>query len=311
MEMVSIIVPAFNAEKDISGCLNSLHLQEYSNIEIIVVNDGSTDKTCNIVMDYIKKDGRIRIINNNKKGVSSARNYGIINAKGMYVAFVDSDDIVSTKFIRILLEMISNKNCDCACVGITNDYNSFDKIEISKTFEYDSKEKYVLLAKRNGFACNKLYKRDILIKNNIFFSENVSVGEDMLFNYEYFRVSNNLMYSEVYLYYYKLNYSSAVNRLDNVKWFDLIKVYEAILNNKFLGYIQSEIEFNFSQVLLEAIYRFRFCKINNEQEYRIIRLKKQYARCRKCYSITQNTKIFLFLIFPTLSMKYKRRKIKD
>lgn len=92
--MVTVIITAYNADKYIYACLDSIVAQTYSNLEIIVVNDGSTDNTRNIVQECAKKDARIRLINTINSGVSSARNTGIENATGKYITFVDVDDVL-------------------------------------------------------------------------------------------------------------------------------------------------------------------------------------------------------------------------
>ena len=108
MELVSVVIPAYNAEKSIKHTLESLLNQSYTNIEIVVVNDGSADKTEDICKEIEKKDNRVKLISIDNGGVSNARNVGIENCSGKYLTFVDSDDLAEIDFIRHLITNISD-----------------------------------------------------------------------------------------------------------------------------------------------------------------------------------------------------------
>ena len=117
MKKVSIIIPAYNAEKTIKKCLNSVCNQTYENIEIIIVNDGSTDNSLDICEEYEKKDDRIIIISKENGGLSDARNKGIDIAKGKYITFIDSDDYVDLEFISIMVSNIEKNNSDISIIS--------------------------------------------------------------------------------------------------------------------------------------------------------------------------------------------------
>ena len=106
MSKISIIVPVYNTEKYLSKCLNSLIKQTYKDIEIIVVNDGSKDKSLEIAKKFAKQDNRIKVFNKENGGLSSARNFGIEKASGEYIGFVDSDDYIKENMFEILYNMI-------------------------------------------------------------------------------------------------------------------------------------------------------------------------------------------------------------
>lgn len=101
--MVTVIVPAYNAEKTIQNCINSIQKQSYKDIEIVVIDDGSTDRTKEIVQRLLRKDGRIKIISQYNQGASAARNKGIEKASGEYVTFVDADDEIEPQLIKVLI----------------------------------------------------------------------------------------------------------------------------------------------------------------------------------------------------------------
>ena len=165
--LISIIVPVYNVEKYISKCIESLINQTYNNIEIIIINDGSVDKTKTICEQFAHKDGRIILINTENKGVSHARNIGIKKAKGDYIGFVDSDDFIEKEMYEKLIYNARENNAEiCAC-DWTN-LVDYEKGRGTITI-IDNKENIVnsLFYNNNinGYMCNKLYKKALLIDN--------------------------------------------------------------------------------------------------------------------------------------------------
>ena len=121
--MVSIIIPAYNAEKYIEQCIDSIISQTYKNIEVIIVNDGSTDNTLAICEKYAKEDKRIKIVKKKNEGVSKARNDGIKIATGKYIMFIDSDDYIDDDYIEIMHKNIVEKKADLVVSNYTRDKN--------------------------------------------------------------------------------------------------------------------------------------------------------------------------------------------
>ena len=117
-EMVSIIIPVYNVEKYIVECLESVVNQTYENLEIILVNDGSTDNSKEICLEYAQRDQRIKLYSKENGGLSSARNYGLSKVTGNYVFFLDSDDYLVTDTIENLLNMLINTNADVSSVRL-------------------------------------------------------------------------------------------------------------------------------------------------------------------------------------------------
>ena len=117
-ELVSIVIPAYKAEKYIDRCLNSLACQTYKNIEIIIVNDGSPDNTGKMLDDWAKKDNRIKVIHKQNGGVSSARNEGLKAVSGKYTCFVDIDDEVKPDYVNLLYKAITEYNTDVAMCSV-------------------------------------------------------------------------------------------------------------------------------------------------------------------------------------------------
>lgn len=119
MNLVSVIIPVYNVEEYLCACLDSVLNQTYKNLEVILINDGSTDKSALLCDEYAKKDARVRVIHQINKGISETRNIGMKSAQGEWWTFVDSDDVIHPQMIEVLLNIASN-NKDCKIVCCNN-----------------------------------------------------------------------------------------------------------------------------------------------------------------------------------------------
>ena len=159
MDLISVIVPVYNVEKYISRCLDSIINQTYKNLEIIVIDDGSTDNSGVICDDYAKQDKRITVIHKKNGGLSSARNAGLDIISGDYVGFVDSDDWIEPDMFRGLLEIILKSDCNIVRCGICRDYKFSQFNHIVKTeFKILDLETTAKSVFTDGFVCNKLFR---------------------------------------------------------------------------------------------------------------------------------------------------------
>lgn len=131
MKKISVIVPVYNTEKYIKKCIRSIIEQTLKEIEIIIVNDGSKDKSLEIIKDLMKQDRRIKLINKENEGVSSARNSGIKMAKGKYIQFIDSDDWIEKEFLEKMYDFAEKENVDIVVSDYYEDYSN-GKIKIKK-----------------------------------------------------------------------------------------------------------------------------------------------------------------------------------
>lgn len=206
-ELISIIIPIYNAEKTIEKCVQSVINQSYCNIEIILINDGSLDKSLYLCEKLASIDKRINIINTENKGVSNARNIGINSARGKYIMFADSDDYVDKKWCETLIQnlyletelVISNIYCvnyDNGEIYVENNlkYSNYklSVIDFYKVFKW----------KLLNQPYNKIYSTDIIKKHNIKFNNDLSLGEDLLFNLEYLSYCERITVINSNLYYY-------------------------------------------------------------------------------------------------------------
>lgn len=247
---VSIIVPIYNVEKYVSRCIESLIEQTFNNIEIIAINDGSTDKSLEILKKYSNKDKRIVLINKKNEGLSQARNVGIDNSSGKYITFIDSDDWINKDYIEILYNKIIEQDCDVSMCSYIREY---EYKSIPKTFKL--KEEYIkgpeetrnYLYRRivgpigdelevpedlDSFvtAWGKLYKTSILKDNHIKFVDTKLIGtEDCLFNiYVFKKMKKATIVNKPLYHYWKGNINSLTSGYKptlNEQW---------ILNEKYI-----------------------------------------------------------------------------
>lgn len=209
---LSVIVPVYNCENFIRECFDSILNQTYSNLELIIVDDGSTDGAVLICDDYEKKDKRVHVYHIPNGGVSNARNIGISKASGEYITFVDADDFIDLDTYNLCIKTIENTNTDILCFGI-----NVQKESNGKYIKYNFKNKGIV----NNFIskpvymhspCNKIYRKKIICDNNILFSTELKTSEDLLFNYCLVAKSGNINYLDKYLYYYRCNITSATHK---------------------------------------------------------------------------------------------------
>lgn len=213
--LVSIIVPVYNTQDYLNNCINSILNQTYKNIEIILIDDGSTDRSAEICDQYAMIDDRVRVIHQKNSGVSNARNNGLEQSKGDYIAFVDSDDTIDKDFIEVLYngfyESIDMTVCAFDVVKDQNGWdinNSIYKAEEKKVLSREEAIETVLYGKLfAGHSWNKMFRKKVL--SNIKFHDNIYVFEDMLFVVEYLLKCNHVLYIEKPLYRYYIRDNSA------------------------------------------------------------------------------------------------------
>lgn len=208
---VSIIVPAYNCSTTIQRTIQCLINQEYQNYEIIIIDDGSTDNTADICKKYLDNK-RLKYFFKENGGVSSARNLGIQYARGNYITFVDSDDYISSDFLKILTSSINDK---CTQLIITNiqkvkqikDIDLIQK-EIMNSIKIIRKEALnkeipnLLEKEYLNYLHGKLYDKNLILEYNISFPEEISLGEDTLFNFQYITKCEEVIMNPQTVYFY-------------------------------------------------------------------------------------------------------------
>lgn len=213
-KLVSIIIPAYNIEKCIERCLDSVVSQIYKNLEIIVVDDGSTDRTGEILDAYQKKDSRILLIHKKNGGVSSARNCGLDIAAGDYIGFVDGDDVIAEDMYSTLVKMIEEENADIAHCGYQMVFpKRVDYYYNTKKKKIQTQEEGIQDLIEGKFIepalVTKLYKRKIVGKKRL--NTQLKINEDLMFNYELFKGVKKSVYYDVTPYSYMIRGNSATS----------------------------------------------------------------------------------------------------
>ncbi len=205
---ISVIVPVYNVENYLRQCMDSIINQSFENLEIICVNDGSTDSSCSILEEYEAKDHRIILVSQENQGVSSARNRGIELSTGEYISFVDPDDYLEKDAFKIASNNLENGTIDILSWG----YNPFPNPSawyvnasspVNDIYKSDSVNAFF-----NGTGSvvvwNKLYKTEMIKKNLLLFNENLKTAEDVEFNMMTFVRASNVKFISDKLYYYRI-----------------------------------------------------------------------------------------------------------
>lgn len=205
---VSIIIPVYNTEQYLRQCLDSVINQTFQDIEIIVVDDGSTDNSLDLIKEYQQKDSRIILVNLCKhKGVSDAKNEGIKASKGKYIVFVDSDDWVSKNYIKVLYDNIIKYDCDIVSTNLffftKNKYikNEMPHFCYKEDFSKDINKKKLLTLNLIWNMVAKIYKKDFIIKNNI--SCIGKIMDDNYFVYNAIICADNIKFIDETTYFYR------------------------------------------------------------------------------------------------------------
>lgn len=222
-EYLSIIVPVYNIEQYLSKCIESILEQTLENIEVILVDDGSTDNSGDICDDYARKDSRIKVIHKKNGGLVSARKAGLEVASGKYVGYVDGDDWIDKSMYQILWSEANEKDAD---IVICDFYEARNEIFVCKTQSvpggiFDRGNTFdvlieTLICQKEFFefgllpcVWNKIYKRDLLTSKQFLVDNQIKLGEDAACSYPCLVAANRVVYlKEQYLYYYRIRTNS-------------------------------------------------------------------------------------------------------
>lgn len=282
--LISIIVPVYNVERYIDGCLSSITNQLYKNIEVLVVDDGSPDRSLQICREWEKKDSRIIVIHQDNMGLSRARNTGLEHARGEYIAFVDSDDMISDSYISLMYNTAVNTQSDIVGCNATSIYSDMYQSGKVQEIKYVISEEPLLFYMENesDAVWHRLYKSNLL--NNIRF-EVGEQNEDVLFSFMVFRKSERYVTLSCKLYYWNLVPPSlsrcSVKSLKN----QAARVVNILKNDKAdaklidAARVRSSL---FVYRLITRSLRFGLANWNIKQEYNrnIVRYREQLATDR-------------------------------
>lgn len=230
--LFSVIVPIYKIENYLVKCIESIINQTYSNIEIILVNDGSPDSCKQICEEYKQKDSRIKVINKLNGGLVSARKFGAELANGEYIACIDGDDWISNNYFEKFANIIKEYNPDvliCGCIWSYDDKEVVKPVEVKPGY-YDRKsieEKFFPMLIENckgeyfsSSIWGKIFKKDIYIKEQLLVSDNIKIGEDQACVKPIIYNSNSIYILDENLYYYRQNPTSMTKKPSPFEWSD-------------------------------------------------------------------------------------------
>ena len=318
--LISIIVPVYNVEDYLRECLDSIVNQTYKNLDIILVDDGSTDSSGKICDKYVDKDNRIKVIHNENHGVSHSRNCGLDIAKGEYILFIDSDDTVKSNYVFEMIKEVREEDYDLVVSNIIDIFDTESRIRIKNIEKLTGdlrKDFYKLRMLLRGPVV-KLYKKSIINKYNIRFSEHMKVAEDQVFNFEYYSQIKNYKFIDYsgYNYFHRRNFSLSklINKNMFNSDFEKVQIEKIFLecNNIFKK------EYIITYSCLEIISKYA-CLSDENYNYnkfkeRVLKIKKLMYGAKYYNNIKQKIALLLLkyniicLLYLWYSFKhYKRR----
>lgn len=316
-ELISIIIPVYNAEAYLNPCLNSIVNQTYSEIEIILIDDGSTDKSGEICDSYSLVNSKVRVIHMANQGVSAARNIGIKQAKGKYIAFVDSDDWVEPNFIECLIYNMKKSNADLSIVDLVYEYSNEDEGQSTNISRLDVKEissdgiwfELLYSSKIGGFLCNKLFKKQFITR---LLDESLHYCEDFVFTAEYCKNIEKAVCTDAKLYHYRQGQGNASSNFTyNSKIFTLLNSYQKIeeIYAEFAPEELDNVKKNTLKIALNLRARYKLNKVIDISSYQVIQSiicdRIKTVILSKKVSSQQKINILLTWMFPTILFRVK------
>lgn len=269
MPKLSIIIPVYNSEKYLTRCLNSVINQSYKNIEIIIINDASTDNSQNIINTYKEKDARIiSLINKKNRSHAFSRNTGLDISTGDFITFVDSDDWIENNMYEEMMEVLIKNNADiieCNAKIIQNNSTNLFIKSLKADFKKNNIQidKYILNLYKNKMCnalWNKIYKTEIIKNNNIKFkNDKIMMSTDLLFNLEAIPHSKNIVTIDKPFYNYVIRQGSVSHKNDTVTIEKINNFIESYYKNN--NNYSKKSFFNFSIILIPFIKTYILNKI--------------------------------------------------
>lgn len=265
---VSILMPAYNAEKTLAKCLESILKQNYSDFEVVIINDGSKDRTLEIAEKFSKKEQRINVFSQENKGVSAARNKALEIAKGEFFCWIDSDDFVSENHLSDLVDGIDAKLGDSVMVMQNlNFIPSNQDLEVQFIDSIITKKEYKKLfsdfnIENYGYNCGKLFNLTIIRENNLSFDPQITISEDLIFMLQY------------------LKYADYVHIIPGKTYHYITKPY-TLQDYKFASY---ESDKNLFLKHIEVINELKICCSLEEAEIKIARQNEADILMRALYA---------------------------
>lgn len=293
---ISVIVPIYNAEKHLHRCIDSILNQTFTDLEVLLINDGSTDSSGCICNEYAKKDFRVRVFHKENGGVASARNVGLENMQGDFVIHCDSDDFITPNMLDAMYKHILHNNADiliCDFYYLNKSNKKQYRVQKPTSFNGQGIISDMLLGRLHGSTWNKLVRTDIIKENNLLFIDKVDYCEDLLFNTQVLCLTNSVCYLPQAFYNYCYNPTSIVQNINKNKVDSIIK---------YIDLLHEKLSPNFKQEL--AIHTLQMKKnILNSRVYSYDFVRSYYEEYNSLYK-ESNLHIYYKILFFFLFKKW-------
>lgn len=317
--MISVIVPVYNVEEYLKECLDSIQCQTYNNIEVILVNDGSTDASKEICERYCKQDPRFRLINQENKGLSGARNRGMTESKGELITFVDSDDVLKEDMLEQLIKQVTSDDIDIVECWYTNDQEELaipSPENVKIIFQGNAQEALVSLCKDNIVRLNavaKLFRRQVIV--NFPFLEGLFY-EDVYGGMGILKQIHKMVKIDYIGYYYRVRSGSIMNREFSLKNLDLFTICDKVEqlyegNADSLPYVQRRL---FHLVLMHVV-DYRIFEGNPYQE-KYVEYLNRYAKSSsrsflmRAYRLFPQKIVFISRVVGAIQWRFEKYIVK-
>ncbi|MFI3227144.1 MAG: glycosyltransferase family 2 protein [Clostridia bacterium] len=294
-DIISVVIPAYNSAETLEKCVKSITDSEYRFLQIIIVENGSTDNTLEIATKLKNADDRIEVYSSDK-GVSKARNFALKKIKGKYVTFVDSDDYVYSKYFLTLYNDLVDNNADLSVVGLKtepeDDENNLQVIDNLKAMQF------FIEGSLDGYVWGKLFKSELL--ENLKFDEKLLICEDRKFLLDYLVKIRKITINDAKLYFYFQREDSVTNETFSVKWYDLVlesaydlhmieKYYPQLKKTATDKVVKDNIRFAISCI-------FNGIEIENKKK-NIVKTVQKYKKSIFSKNIIFKHKVYMFAMF--------------
>ncbi len=317
-DLITVMIPAYNAQKYIGRCIESLIEQTYKDIEILIVNDGSKDSTKSICEEFSQKDARVRLVNQENGGEGAARNTGLREARGKYLTFVDADDYVKEDFIERLHTNLVNNEAGLAICGFTELREDTVLNETSGDITIMNQEEGMEMLLREdsfkGYVWNKIFDLDIIRQNKLSFDVSLAVWTDVLFVFQYMIHIDKIVFDPTPEYYYiyletSVSHGGGNNVIAVEKSYSAIRAKEQMVDyipDNYLK-VKRQLAIRFVQSSLAVIRNIGYSK--NQDQYNIFKeksieyIKKYYKTVKKNLSRKEKILSRLAIYFPFLLIR--------
>ena len=302
MSKISVIIPVYNSEKYLQKCICSITHQTYKDIEIIFIDDGSTDNSLTILNDYSLNDNRIKVLTQKNQGSAIARANGIAHTTGDYITFIDSDDYVTPTFIETLYSTLFKADADISVCDYFIDKNNC-------IYEKNNITCYKIVEKTNEKNCcsvlktispclwNKMFKKDLLPKFYNYISNDLTIAEDVSFVFSAFAVANRIVMTPQKLYYYRQHNESTSNTYKNY-WEDYSKFFNSVLlfNKEKNLNIEQDVHGCFGTYYITTSLKTAFTENNKKLIFQILNSDYIKLYCKNFKTDKIKTKLFILLL---------------